>query len=311
MNGTRDRRKVHFRSAGERCAAWHYPGTNGGAVVMAGGFAVPKEPATDLFAQRFSDAGFAVLAFDYRRLGESEGRPRLVMRPRDMVADWEAAIQFARTLEDVDPARVAVWSFSASAGHVFSVAARNHELGAAIAQTPLADAPVAMVALMRYSTPLAQLRLMTRGARDLVGGMLGREPLLVPLTGRPGEVAMLSTPDALRGGEALQASRHPDWLQKVAARSVLALGAYRPGRHAPRIRCPLLVVICEQDKSSPAGPAIRAAERAPRGELARLAGDHYAPFMEAHDEAVEIQVQFLQHHLLDDAPALRPATLAG
>src|SRR5918998_4382519 len=170
------REKVQFRSGSQRCVAWHYPGTNGGCVVMAGGLAMTKEPATDLFAQRFNAAGFAVLAFDYRRLGESEGRPRLVVRIGDALADWHAAIEFARTLPDVDPAKVALWAFSASGGHVFPVAARDPHLAAVIAQTPLVDAPAVMSAVARYSTPLAPLRLMGRGALDALGGALGREP---------------------------------------------------------------------------------------------------------------------------------------
>lgn len=61
-----DRTKVHFVSDGVRCAAWHYPGTNGACVIMAGGLAVTKEPGTDRFARRFNQAGYTVLAFDYR-----------------------------------------------------------------------------------------------------------------------------------------------------------------------------------------------------------------------------------------------------
>ena len=71
---SRARQKVCFPSGGTECAAWFYPGTNGGCVIMTGGFAVTKEPGTDLFAGRFNDAGFAVLAFDYRCFGESGGR---------------------------------------------------------------------------------------------------------------------------------------------------------------------------------------------------------------------------------------------
>ena len=101
------RAKVRFVSGDNECAAWHYPGTNGACIVMAGGFAVTKEPATDKFARRFSESGFTVLAFDYRRLGESGGQPRLVQPVRDMLADWQAAIGCARNLPGVDPARVA------------------------------------------------------------------------------------------------------------------------------------------------------------------------------------------------------------
>ena len=293
------REKVRFRSGGQQCAAWHYPGTNGGCVVMAGGLAVTKEPATDLFAQRFNAAGFAVLAFDYRRLGESEGRPRLVVRIGDSLADWRAAIEFARTLPDVDPAKVAIWAFSASGGHVFPVAALDPELAAAIAQTPLVDAPAITPAVARYSTPLVQLRLMGRCLFDALGGALGRQPMLVPLTGDRGTVALLSTPDALEVHKALNTGLYPEWQQQVAARSVVRLACYRPGRHAPRVRCPLLVVVCDDDLAAPPSPAVRAAARAPRGELARLSGGHYAPFMDAHQQAVELQLAFLERHLLD------------
>src|ERR1700722_73749 len=73
------REKTHFSSGDTTCAAWHYPGTNGGCVIMAGGLAVNKEPGTDLFARRFHAAGFTVLAFDYRHLGESGGQPRQIV----------------------------------------------------------------------------------------------------------------------------------------------------------------------------------------------------------------------------------------
>src|SRR3954466_9014054 len=90
-----DRQKVWFTSGADRCAAWHYRGTTGAVVVMAGGFAVPKEPGTDRFAAAFHAAGFSVLAFDYRRIGESGGEPRQVVRMRDQLADWDAAIEYA------------------------------------------------------------------------------------------------------------------------------------------------------------------------------------------------------------------------
>jgi predicted alpha/beta hydrolase len=60
------REKIWFASGDAKCAAWHYPGANDACVIMAGGFAVTKEPGTDMFARRFHEAGFSVLAFDYR-----------------------------------------------------------------------------------------------------------------------------------------------------------------------------------------------------------------------------------------------------
>ncbi|TFV83485.1 alpha/beta hydrolase [Blastococcus sp. CT_GayMR16] len=297
-----ERKKARFVSGDTECAAWYYPGTNGACVVMAGGMAVTKEPGTDLFARRFHDAGFSVLAFDYRHFGESGGMPRQVVRIREQLADWQAGISFARTLPGVDPARVAIWGFSVSGGHVLCVAARKLELAAAIAQTPTADGQAATRNALRHQEPLALLRLMGRGLRDALGGLVGRAPLLVPLAGAPGTVAVLTTPDAIHGDAALDPdNRYPEWQQAVAARSALRVGLYRPGRFASRVRCPLLVVVCDQDQSALPGPAARAAQRAPRGELVRLPGGHYAPFADAHEPAADAELSFLREHLLEYA----------
>jgi len=302
-----EREKVRFVSGDMECAAWHYPGTSGACVIMAGGGAVTKEPGTDRFATRLHNAGFTVLAFDYRRLGESGGQPRQIVRISEQLADWQAAIAFAPTLPEVDPTRIAVWGFSLSGGHVLRVAAHNPQLAAAVAQTPLADGQAATRKATRHQRPLTLLRLASRGVLDAVGGLVGRPPLLVPLDGQPGTVAMLTTPDGIDGDRALNpGNRYPDWQQTIAARSALRLGFYRPGRYASRVRCPLLVIVCDQDQSALAEPAVRAAQRAPDGELVRLPGGHYAPFLDAHEQAVEAQLSFLRRHLPDHSQADLP-----
>jgi uncharacterized protein len=58
------------------------------------------------------------------------------------------------------------------------------------------------------------------------------------------------------------------------------------------------VLACDHDQTALAAPAVRAVKRAPRGELVRLPGGHYAPFMDQHEQAVEAQLSFLRRHLL-------------
>lgn len=306
------REKVRFASGGDDCVAWHYRGTNGACVVMAGGFAVTKEPATDRFASRFHQAGFSVLAFDYRRIGESGGKPRLVLPVRDQIADWRAAFSFASVLREVDPARIALWGFSASGGHVLRVAASNPAVAAVIAQTPNTDGVATARNQSRHQHIGAMLRFSGRGVLDAIGGLVGRPPRLVPLVGVPGTVAVLTTPDAQDADRALNPNgRYPDWQQAVAARSALRLGWYSPGRAARQVRCPLLVVVCDQDQSALAEPAVRAAMRAPRGELVRLTGGHYHPFLAGHEQTIDAELGFLRHHLLpSDSENACPA-LAG
>jgi fermentation-respiration switch protein FrsA (DUF1100 family) len=300
---TSSRITARFPSGDTTCAAWHYPGTNGACVVMAGGTGVNKEPATDRFAARFQAAGFSVLAIDFRHLGASGGAPRQVVRVGEQRADLRCAIAHARTLPAVNPARVALWGFSLAGGHVFRVAAADAVLGAAIAQAPLADGPAAAPNALRHMTPGAALRLHVRATRDVVGRRLGRAPVLIPLAGPRGTVASLTTPDGAKGPRALNPDNaYPDWEQTVAAGSALRLGFYRPGRAAARVRCPLLVVAYTDDRSALAAPALRAGRRAPRGEVVERPGDHYAPFMEDFEHAVAFQLAFLTRQLVDAAP---------
>ena len=143
------------------------------------------------------------------------------------------------------------------------------------------------------------LRFTGRGLLDAVGSLAGRAPRLVPLAGEPGTVALLTTPDSADAGAALNpGGRYPDWQQAVAARSALRLAFWRPGRWASRVRRPLQVVVCDQDQSALAAPAVRAARRAPGAELVRLPGGHYAPFLDAHEQAVAAELSFLRRHLL-------------
>ena len=290
---------LQFPSGDTFCAAWHYPGTNGACVVMAGGFAVTKEPATDQFARRFHEAGFTVLAFDYRGLGDSGGQPRFVFPVGRQVADWHAAVAFARSLPGVHADKVALWAFSASGGFVLSVAARDAGLAAVIAQTPNADGVAALRNAGRHQKTGAMLRFTGRALLDAVGSLVRRPPRLVALTGTPGTLAMLTTPDSLDGQRALHAADYPDWQQQVAARSALRIAFHRPGRHVRRVEVPLLVLVCDDDQTSLAAPAAKAALRAPRGELSRMPGGHYEPFLDGHEHAVEVELAFLQRHVLD------------
>lgn len=287
------REKVRFTSGGVECVAWHYPGSNGGCVVMAGGFGVTKEPGTDKFAERFAAAGFSVLAFDYRRLGESGGKPRQVARIPDQLADWRAAIAYAATLPGVE--RVAIWAFSLSAGYVVQLAAQESGIAAAIAQSPNVDGPAAARNASRYQTPLSALRLFGRSILDTV---VGGDPRLVALFGPPGTVALLNTPDAQASPEALNpGNRYPHWQQAIAARSVLPAVFYRPAKYAAQVRCPIQYVVCDEDHSALTAPGHAAAGQSPLAELTKAPGGHYAPFLDAHEQAVEAELAFLRKHL--------------
>jgi uncharacterized protein len=301
------REAITFRSGTDDCAAWHYRGTNDACVVMAGGAGVTKEPATDRFAARFHAAGYSVLAFDHRHFGGSGGTPRQVLRIGEQLADWEAALACAASLPGVAAGKIAGWGFSLAAGHLLRLAARprdQHRLAAVIAQAPLADGAVSSPRALGHETAWVLARFPLIALRDVARGLTSREPLVVPLAGRRGAVAMLTTPDAADSDRALNpGNAYPDWEQTIAARSVIPIGLYRPGRTASRISCPVLAVISTHDQSVLAAPALKAARQAPEAEVLQVDGSHYAAFLNEHETVVAAELDFLRRHLLQDDAA--------
>jgi hypothetical protein len=69
-----------------------------------------------------------------------------------------------------------------------------------------------------------------------------------------------------------------------------------------------LVVAYDGDGVAAPKPAIRAAHRAPDGELALLPGGHYQAFLAGHERAAEALLSCLDRHLVAAPQTLRDAT---
>lgn len=291
------RTDVGFELGGARLAAWHYRAAGAGrrpCVVLAHGFAGTRPARLGAYAERFAAAGLDALVFDYRGFGDSGGAPRQVLDIAAQRADWRAAVAFARGLPDVDPDRVALWGTSFSGGHVLVVAAADPGIAAVVAQAPFVDG----AATLARVPPATTARLTAAALRDVRAARSGAPPVTVPAVGPPGSVAFITTPDAEPGYRALFAPGEP-WVNAVAARVALRIGLDRPIRAAPRVRCPLLVCVCDDDVVTPPEPAARAAGRAPRGELRRYHGGHFDIYVPPlFERAVADQTAFLTEHLL-------------
>ena len=105
-------------------------------IVMAGGFACVKEMHLDKYAAVFARAGLAVLVFDFRNLGASDGVPRQELNPWQQIEDYRHAITYAMTLSFVDADRIGVWGTSYSGGHVLAIAATDRRVKCVVAQVP-------------------------------------------------------------------------------------------------------------------------------------------------------------------------------
>jgi pimeloyl-ACP methyl ester carboxylesterase len=84
------------------------------------------------------DAGFHCFAFDYRGFGSSEGERGRIF-PHEEIRDTIHALDFLRTLDEVDEARIAVLGWGLGAGIAICAAAEDRHVAAVCAANGAGD----------------------------------------------------------------------------------------------------------------------------------------------------------------------------
>lgn len=286
--------EASFDSGGLNCAATVYrpSGSVGsaGCVVMGNGVTLTRKDGIPDYAQRIADAGFVVLAFDYRNWGDSGGEPRRWVSIPRQLADWRAALNYARGLDGVDADRIAVWGMSLGGGLALRTAAADGRIAAAIALVPMADG---LAFLLHPAPPGVRARMTWRAMR----GALTRSAVTVPVAGPPRSFALLAAPEALSGFERVASAN--GWRNEADIRGLVLGGArFRPVRDATAIRAPVLVQLGERDGMVALRPIEKVAGRAQRAELARYPIDHFGCYALEHiDQVAGDELEFLRRHL--------------
>lgn len=275
-------------------ADWYRPAGSARppVVVMGHGFGAERRFGLPVFAERLCSAGLAVLLFDYRGFGDSEGAPRGLVDPGRHLADFAAAVRCAQELKEVDGARLALWGTSFGGGHVLMTAARRRDIAAVVAQVPHVDG---LASALRYPPRLLP-GAVWRALRDLAAAALGRAPVRVPIVGHTG-VRCLAPPDCYDGYRRL-VPVGAVWQENVPARILLTILGYRPIRAVHRIQTPVLIVAAEHDSLIPFATTCKTAARIARCQFEVLPVGHFdlyqGPWFEQN---IALQVAFLRRHL--------------
>jgi cephalosporin-C deacetylase-like acetyl esterase len=272
-----ERREVWFHCSGLRCHGILYkpqgPGRHPG-LIMGMGLGMVKEAHADDYAPHFASRGIAVLAFDYRRFGRSEGEPRQALYPEDQVADYRCAIAYMKSLDFVDPDRLCVWGTSFSGGHVIMLLAFPEPgLRCGIAQVPNVYSYRTALSYFGSLEPVMQLASSARGSS------CAGQPSYIPIVSRGGP-ALLPTEEAYEYYSEV-ASRVPTFENKLTLDSIDRILAYNPGHYAHLVKKPLLIILASRDKTTP--PSLveeMAANMDPRPTIEVLDAGHFDIYKE-------------------------------
>ena len=139
-----NREDVEFKSEGVTVRGWLYQPTvttaePPPAVVLAGGWCYVRELVMPYYAAAFADAGVAALVFDYQNLGVSDGDVRQHLDPWLQIRDYQNALSYLESRDDVDAERLGAWGISYSGGHVLILAAIDPRVRTIVSQIPVID----------------------------------------------------------------------------------------------------------------------------------------------------------------------------
>jgi uncharacterized protein len=245
------RNDIAFRTAdGLTLRGWHYPASNGthehpsAVIVMAHGFSGVKGSLTG-YAEVFQAAGLAVLLFDHRCFGDSEGLPRQEIDPYCQLSDFRDAITFAQRLPGIDPERVGVWGTSFAGGHAIVLGATDRRVKCVVNQVALMSGSEVFRELF---TPKQVKQARKLFAEDRRRRMAGETEMTIPVFSYD-ETALCALPFPIAKGH-IEASEAEDplWKNEVTLRSLENLTCYEPITFISKVApTPLLMIVATND----------------------------------------------------------------
>jgi uncharacterized protein len=306
------RRDIEFDAEGTILRGWLYVPDGGGGphpvVVMAHGYSAVKEMYLDSFAEIFCGAGLAVLVFDNRGFGASDGEPRYEIDPWAQVRDYRHAITYARTLPEVDRERVGIWGSSYSGGHVLVVGAIDRRVRCVVSQVPLISGWNLVRRLVRADMIAAvQEQFVTDREARFAGQPAA---MMAVVSDDPAVPAALPTADSYAWFTETGRTRAPAWRNQTTLRTVEMFTEYEPGVYIDKVSpTPLLVVVAERDHLTVVDHALAAYNQALEPKrLEILPGGHFDAYTGAGFELSSAAARaWLVQHLRPGARV--PATV--
>lgn len=254
------------------------------AIIMTHGFSALKEHNLDQYAQAFAEAGFAVLLYDHRCFGESQGRPRQSIDPALQIKDYQAAITYLSHRPDINADRIAVWGVSYSGGHVLVLGAIEPRICCVIAQTPFVSGEQATLKKIPFKRWEALEKYLATAEKN-------NTPIPIIPPKDPHQTSLFAGDN-----QALSFfTQQPQWQNSITPDSLQKAITYEPHTYAPHIQKPTLMITTDNDRVTFTDLQQQTFDRitTPKQQII-LPGGHFSPLLEQQSAAITATIHFLQ-----------------
>ena len=299
---------VEFPSQGATLRGRYYlPNTDSRPlpiVIMTHGFsATINGMVADRYADVFVGAGLAVLLYDHRNLGISDGEPRQEINRWIQTRGYFDAIDFVSSLSEIDGSRIGIWGDSASGAEAIIAGAVDQRIKAVVVQVP---------ACGRNTAPPDPDGSLFEAIRETVlhGDVSATPetttgPMPVVSFDQSGTPSLLEPITAFRWFIEYGGRYGTYWENRATVVSPKTSAPHHPGICAPHLKAPLLMMMSPDDEMPGAESHVSRMvfEAAPEPkQLVEVEGGHFGLLhypSKLFDEASGLQAEFLVKHLMN------------
>ncbi len=243
------------------------------------------------YHRSFTEAGYAVLVFDYRGFGDSEGEKGLIL-PQLQAEDIRNAITYLETRPEVDSRRIGLFGSGGTGGaNPIYVAAIDHRVKCVVSNYAFASGREWLRSMRREYEWLEFLRRIEEDRKRRV--LEGHGEMV-----NPREELMIATPE--RKETTVKADvdyRIPD---RVWLRSAEGLMEFSPEDYVSRISPrAILFIATENDAVTPEDQTFRLYEKAgqPKKLILQKETSHYKAYADYFDQVTPQIIEWYDRYL--------------
>ena len=271
------------------------------AVIMAHGTSATISMVAIEYARAFARAGLAVVIYDHRNFGGSDGEPRQEINPWIQSRGYIDAVTFASARPEIDPERIALWGDSYTGGQVVVVSACDSRPRVVVAQCPVFGAVVPATAPSAESLASIKSTLLNGDVSGTADTTTGPLPVVSP--DQLGSPSLLAPIQAFRWFVEYGGRPGSGWLNRATRVIPNTPVPFSPYLCAPFVQAKMLIMASPQDEMIHANyhVARKAFDLMPETKSwYDIADGHFGLLYHPgprFDEAVSVQIRFLSEHL--------------